>query len=290
MSPKLEALGAAFFEVTAGGASDVVDAALVGVGVGSEMDASAVGSSCETDHAEVTGLYGLRNVISSNSSPAREVLGRNQNAPVGSGAAARATRQAVQLFTHRCHYGSTRALRIRWTCATMRDLVRSIVRFGLVLLLVGLLGCRKSEPSGMVVLPKVPPDTVVLSWSVISRSTTRDSVHAVLEASRKLTTTKRSADGTMISASRSVSKREYSDIVASLRSLDCCALQSTAADRVDPAEAKPLLEINLGDVQCEIELWDREWRQGRARECAFAAAQIHRAGSVPDPAVDDSPR
>lgn len=153
--------------------------------------------------------------------------------------------------------------------------------------MVLLIGCRKEESGDVVALPKVPPDTVVVSWSVISRSADRDSIHAVLEASRRLTTTKRSADGTMISVSRSVLKREYAGLVARLRALDCCSLQSTTAERIDPAEAKPLLEIDLGDVQCEIELWDHEWREGRAKECAFAAAQVHRAGFVPDPPVDD---
>jgi hypothetical protein len=132
----------------------------------------------------------------------------------------------------------------------------------------------------------VPPDTVVLSWSVISRSSDRDSAHAVLEASRKLTTTTRSPEGTMMSISRTISREEYAELVGRLRSLDCCSLRSTTVEQPDPGEAKPQLEINLGDVRCEIELWDREWRRGRARECGFAAAQLHKMEFVPDPPVD----
>jgi hypothetical protein len=103
-------------------------------------------------------------------------------------------------------------------------------------------------------------------------------------------TTTRSSDGTMMSVERTVSEEEYADLVGRLRSLDCCSLKSTTKERSDPAEAKPLLELNLGDVRCEIELWDHEWREGLARECGFAVARVHRAGFVPDAPVDDPPR
>ncbi|MGB5219598.1 MAG: hypothetical protein WBN60_01115 [Polyangiales bacterium] len=158
-----------------------------------------------------------------------------------------------------------------------------------VLALVSLFGCDKGDRIEEVALPRVPPDTVVVSWSVISRSSDRDSLHAVLEASRKLTTTTRTANGTMMSISRTVSKSEYAALIDRLRTLDCCSIESTHAERSDAAEAKPLLEIDLGDTRCEVELWDREWREGVARECGFAVARIHRAGFVPDPPVDGSP-
>ena len=157
-----------------------------------------------------------------------------------------------------------------------------------VIVLAALMGCEQSEREPEVVLPRVPPDTVIVSWSVVSRSTARESVHAVLEASRKLTTTTRTADGTMMSTSRTVSTKEYASVVRALRSLDCCSLQSTTAERPDPYESKPLLEIDLGDVRCEVELWDREWREGLARKCGLAAAGLHRSGFVPDIPVDDS--
>ena len=164
------------------------------------------------------------------------------------------------------------------------------MRLWSTILLLTLSGCQptSSKPEVSVDLPRVPPDTVIVSWSVISRSPERDSVHAVLEASRKLTTTKRSADGTMISVSRTISREEYASLVARLRELDCCSLQSTKAERSDPSEAKPLLEIDLGDSRCEIELWDREWCEGLARECGFAAARVHRTDFVPDPPVDEA--
>ena len=150
-----------------------------------------------------------------------------------------------------------------------------------------LVGCERGNRQGDVVLPEVPPDTVVVSWSFISRSTNRRSTHAVLQASRDLTITTRSADGTMMSVERQVKKEDYATLVGRLRSLDCCSLQSTESERSHPAEAKPLLEIDFGDMRCEVELWDREWREGLARECGFAVAQVHRTGFVPDPPVDD---
>ncbi|UCF46485.1 MAG: hypothetical protein JSU89_04670, partial [Myxococcales bacterium] len=70
--------------------------------------------------------------------------------------------------------------------------------------------------------------------------------------------------------------------------LDCCSLPSTTKERISPGEAKPRLEINFGDMKCEIELWDREWREGRARECGFAVARLHGTGFVPDPPVDEA--
>jgi hypothetical protein len=155
--------------------------------------------------------------------------------------------------------------------------------------ILSLVGCQRNETERKVVLPHVPPDTVVAAWSLISRSTDRGSVHVVLDATRTLTTTTRSANGTMMSVERTVSKAEYATLIGRLRELDCCSLESTDAERSDPAEAKPMLELELGDVQCEIELWDREWREGVARECGFAFARVHRAGFVPDPAVDGSP-
>ena len=115
-------------------------------------------------------------------------------------------------------------------------------------------------------------------------------MHAVLNARRELTITTRSPSGTMMSVERTVSKKEYANLIARLRELDCCSLKSTTKERSHPAEAKPLLELELGDVGCEIELWDHEWREGLARECGFAVAQVHRAGFVPDPPVDDPPR
>ena len=155
--------------------------------------------------------------------------------------------------------------------------------------ILSLLGCQRSETERKVVLPHVPPDTVVASWSLISRSADRRSVHAVLEASRELTTTTRSAGGTMMSVERTVSREEYAALIGRLRELDCCSLESTNSERSDPAEAKPMLELELGDVRCEIELWDREWRKGAARECGSAFARVHRVGFVPDPPVDGSP-
>lgn len=148
-------------------------------------------------------------------------------------------------------------------------------------------GCAAKEPKSEVELPKVVPDTIVVSWSVISRSSDRDSVHAVLDANRKLNVTNRAPDGTMMSIARQVSNKDYAALVASLRALDCCSLQSTSKERTDPSEAKPELEINFGDMKCEVALWDSEWRDGLARDCGFVVARLHGAGFVPDPPVDE---
>jgi len=148
-------------------------------------------------------------------------------------------------------------------------------------------GCTGNERKVEVELPQVAPDTVVVSWSVISRSLDRDSLHAALDATRTLNVTNRGPDGTMMNIARTVSKKDYAKLVGTLRALNCCSLQSTTKGRTRPSEAKPQLEINFGDVKCEIELWDREWREGLARECGFAVARLHGSGFVPDPPVDE---
>lgn len=148
-------------------------------------------------------------------------------------------------------------------------------------------GCKSDRDPAAAALPEVEPDTVVVSWSVISRSDDRDSIHVVLEGSRQLVVMRRSPNGNMISVSHTVSEKDYADLVSRLRALDCCALQSTTRDRLRPGEARPQLEIDFGDMECEITLWDDEWLEGRAKECGFAFARLHKSGFVPDPKVDD---
>lgn len=150
-----------------------------------------------------------------------------------------------------------------------------------------LVGCARKEQKE-VALPKVAADTVVASWSVISRTSDRKSVEVALTGSRMLNVTSRSANGTMMNISRTLSEKDYAELVGRLRALDCCSLPSTTKERISPGEAKPRLEINFGDMKCEIELWDREWREGRARECGFAVARLHGTGFVPDPPVDEA--
>ena len=149
-------------------------------------------------------------------------------------------------------------------------------------------GCAPKEQKEEVALPKVAADTVVASWSVISRTSDRKSVEVALTGSRMLNVTSRSANGTMMNISRTLSEKDYAELVGRLRALDCCSLPSTTKERISPGEAKPRLEINFGDMKCEIELWDREWREGRARECGFAVARLHGTGFVPDPPVDEA--
>lgn len=150
-----------------------------------------------------------------------------------------------------------------------------------------MVGCARGEQKEEVALPKVAPDTVVASWSVISRTSDRNSLFVALDGSRTLNVTTRSANGTMMNVSRTVSEKDYAKLVGRLRALDCCSLPSTTKERTSPSEAKPRLEIDFGDMKCGIELWDREWREGRARECGFAVARLHGTGFVPDPPVDE---
>lgn len=150
-----------------------------------------------------------------------------------------------------------------------------------------LCACTSKERIPEVALPDVPPDAVVVSWSLISRSEDRDSLHAVLDASRKLTVTNKAPNGTMMSVARTVAAKDYEALVATLRALDCCSLRSTSKERPRPSDAKPQLEINFGDMNCEVELWDSEWREGLARQCGFAVARLHGGGFVPDPPVDE---
>jgi hypothetical protein len=149
-----------------------------------------------------------------------------------------------------------------------------------------LVSCSRGEPE--VQLPEVALDTVVVSWSVTSRTEDRDSLHVALEADRTLVVTNRIADGTMMSLSRTISKKEYAALVGKLRALDCCSLHSTRRDRPSLDETKPALEIDFADMQCEVELWDSEWREGKARDCGLAVARLHGGGFVPDPPFDDA--
>jgi hypothetical protein len=152
-----------------------------------------------------------------------------------------------------------------------------------------LLGCTRNEHEERVALPEVAPDAIVVSWSVISRASDRDSIHVALDGSRRLDVTTKAPNGTMMSTSRSLSEREYATLVRTLRDLNCCSLQSASRERPAAGESKPRLELDLGDVRCQVELWDSEWREGLARECGFAVAQLHGGGFVPDPPVDDAP-
>lgn len=240
-------------------------------------------------HSKMTRLHRVGDVFAAHVAPPRQVLGRDEDAAVGSGSAARSTGQAIELFGHRSEYGARSTVCTWWTSRLKRDLVRAM-RKAWVLVVISMLACQQRDKSKEVALPRVAPETVVVSWSFISRSQDRRSTHVVLNARRELITTTRSASGTIMSVERTVSKDEYANLVDRLRKLNCCSLKSTTKERSDPAEAKPLLELQLGDVRCEIELWDHEWREGLARECGFAVAQVHRAGFVPDPPVDDPPR
>ena len=149
-----------------------------------------------------------------------------------------------------------------------------------------LCGCTENEPKRQAVeLPNVAPDTVVVFWSVISRRSDRDSIQVALDGSQKLNVIHRTPSGTRMSVERAVSDEDYAKFVQTLRALDCCSLRSTSKERSRQSEAKPRLEINLGDQKCEIELRDSEWLEGRAKECGFLVSQLHGGGFVPDPEV-----
>ena len=68
-------------------------------------------------------------------------------------------------------YDAADVRRTRWTLCEKRDLVGAMRNW--ILCVAMLLSCTPTKPKDEVVLPKVEPETVVVSWSVISRSAGR---------------------------------------------------------------------------------------------------------------------
>ena len=58
-----------------------------------------------------------------------------------------------------------------------------------ILCVILLPSCTPNEQKEEVALPNVAPDTVVVSWSLISRSAGRRSMHVALQGNRELITT-----------------------------------------------------------------------------------------------------
>ncbi len=181
-------------------------------------------------------------------------------------------------------YGSAAARCTRWTLVGNRDLVSLMWRWCLVgaLLFAGCEG-RKSQ----VVLPSVEPSAVVVSWGMVGRDGSRDTMHMELRGDRQMAITTKRPNGNMIRVERELSKDQYAELIDKLRKLDCCSLESRLEGAPSPRESQPELGIDFGDIKCQIALWDSEWGVGRARECGFAVAQVHGSGFVPDPPATD---
>ena len=158
---------------------------------------------------------------------------------------------------------------IRWLCAA--------------LLLAGCEG--REEPR--VALPDVEPTEVVVSWGMVSREASGNTMYMALYGSRKMEVVTKRPNGTMMRVERKVGKDRYAEFIDKLRKLDCCSLESRSKTAPSPLESQPELRINFGDMECQVALWDSEWRVGRARECGFAVAQFHGRGFLPDPPADD---
>jgi hypothetical protein len=97
IATKLQALRAPFLELAARGAPVFVDGASVPRIEGSEVHASAVVTGGEGNEAEMARLGLLGDVVPALAPPPLEVLGRDQDAPIGPGSAAGAALQAIQL-------------------------------------------------------------------------------------------------------------------------------------------------------------------------------------------------
>ncbi|MDH3846133.1 MAG: hypothetical protein OES69_19495, partial [Myxococcales bacterium] len=175
-----------------------------------------------------------------------------------------------------------------WTFAGNRDLVSSMCRWWLLgaLLLAGCEGRQEAR----VVLPDVEPSEVVVSWGMVGRDGSRDTMYMELLGDRRMAITTKRPNGNMVQVQRELSKDQYADLIDQLRKLDCCSLESRSKTAPSPLESQPELAINFGDVECQIALWDSEWRLGRARECGFAVAQVHGGGFLPDPPAADPAR
>jgi hypothetical protein len=148
-----------------------------------------------------------------------------------------------------------------------------------------LAGCEGREQQ--VALPNVKPNEVVVSWGMVSRDGSRDTMYMEVRANRQMTVTSKRPNGNMLQVQRDLTEDEYAELVDKLRKLDCCSLQSGSETAPSPLESQPELRITFGDIECQVALWDSEWRVGRARECGFAVAQVHGRGFVPDPPVAD---
>ena len=142
-------------------------------------------------------------------------------------------------------------------------------------LLLGLLAGCSSKAKEPVQLPSVQPDDVVVSWGMIGRSAQRDTMYMSLQADRRMRVVTKSPSGTMTSVEQTIGEGKYEDLVRQLRKLECCTLTSAHSDPPSPLESRPELLIDFGDLECQVALWDSEWAEGRARDCAAAVADVH---------------
>jgi len=65
------------------------------------MHARAVLAGRETDHSKVSRLHRVRDVFSTDPTPPREILRRDEDTPIGTGSAAGTASKAVELVGHR---------------------------------------------------------------------------------------------------------------------------------------------------------------------------------------------
>lgn len=167
-----------------------------------------------------------------------------------------------------------------------RDLVVGMKRACACLVL--LVGCEWFEEMRLEV-PDVPPDSIVLSWSMVDRGASGDTMYMAIYGNRDMELVTKQPNGTMMRLERTLTKKQYAEIVRMMRDLDCCALRSESDEAPGPRESQPELGIHFGDLDCEVALWDSEWHRGRARECGFAVARLHGRGYLRDPPPEASP-
>lgn len=147
-------------------------------------------------------------------------------------------------------------------------------------------GCEGRQEQ-RVALPNVAPTDVVVSWGMVSREGSTRTMYMALYGDRKTEVVTKQPNGTMMRVERTLGMERYVELIDRLRKLDCCSLESGSETAPSPLESRPELGINFGDVECQVALWDSEWRVGRARECGFAVARVHGQGFMPDPPATD---
>jgi hypothetical protein len=126
-------------------------------------------------------------------------------------------------------------------------------------LLASSLGCRAPES-------KLPP-TDALSYGVSHRGGwVSFVVHTDGTAEYKASG---GPDGPVEVAGK-VTPAELEQVASLLRENDLCGLRS-GRDVGVPDEARPSIRVRLGDLDCEVELWDGEYRDNpRAKACLAA--------------------
>ncbi|HZO12354.1 MAG TPA: hypothetical protein VFB62_03825, partial [Polyangiaceae bacterium] len=75
-----------------------------------------------------------------------------------------------------------------------------------------------------------------------------------------------------IEARARVTPEELRELARVLRENDFCGLRSTRSTGV-PDEASPSVSVRMEDIDCEVEMWDGEWRDDPEAKASLAAIE-----------------